>query len=126
MKKMENSRIRNWMILLAIVLLTGISLQACSPRDAGEATLTPTTAMTATLVQVSINGWFTTVWNGEPHYFITDDQGVTTRLLMDDKLAEPLGGPLELDRKRVSLTGLVTGESPVTVQVLSIQFEVQQ
>jgi hypothetical protein len=72
--------------------------------------------------QVTITGWFTTIWNGEPHYSITDDQGQTTQLLLDDEIAKPLGGPLELDRKRVTIIGEIVSDSPRIVRVLSVQF----
>ena len=72
---------------------------------------------------VIITGWFTTVWNGGPHYSITDDQGQTTLLLLDDEIAKPLGGPLELDRKRVTIVGEITRDSPRTIRVLSVKFE---
>jgi len=72
--------------------------------------------------KVTITGWFTTIWNSEPHYSITDDQGQTTKLLLDDETAKPLGGPLELDRKQVTIVGELISDSPMIVKVLSVQF----
>jgi hypothetical protein len=74
------------------------------------------------LKQVTITGWFTTIWNGKPHYSITDDQGQVTQLLLDDETAKPLGGPLELDRKRITIVGEIISDSPRIVRVLSVQF----
>jgi hypothetical protein len=74
------------------------------------------------LKQVTITGWFTTIWNGKPHYSITDDQGQVTQLLLDDETAKPLGGPLELDRKRITMVGEIISDSPRIVRVLSVQF----
>lgn len=72
---------------------------------------------------VTITGWFTTVWNGEPHYSITDDQGQTTRILLDVELAKPFGGPLELDRKRVTVTGEFVNDPQGALRILSINIE---
>jgi len=72
---------------------------------------------------VTITGWFTTVWNGEPHYSITDDQGQTTRVLLDVELAKPFGGPLELDRKRVTVTGEFVNDPQGALRILSINIE---
>jgi len=84
------------------------------------ATITPP-AQSSSLV--TITGWFTTVWNGEPHYSITDDQGQTTRILLDVELAKPFGGPLELDRKRVTVTGEFVNEPQGALRILSINIE---
>ncbi len=113
-------------------------LAACTPANAA---IEPTAALISTQVpvtrpaetavpagtttsgeQISITGWFTTVWNGKPHYFITDELGQVTELLLDPEVAKPLGGPLELDRKRVTIMGEITSLSPKTVRVLSVQF----
>ena len=76
---------------------------------------------TATAQQVSVSGWFHVIWRDfaqatqfaqttqldqRPLYVLIDDQGVTTRLLLDENLMRPLGGPLALNRKRVRITGL--------------------
>ena len=119
--------------------LSLLMLTACAPAGTGieptaaintvlapvtqPAETAPVPAATPTSVeQVSITGWFTTVWNGEPHYSITDGQGVITELLLDPEVAKPLGGPLELDRKRVTIVGEVTSHAPKTVRVVSVQF----
>jgi len=75
---------------------------------------------------ITVTGWFTTIWNGEAHYSITNDQGQTFKLQLDEELTKPLGGPLELDRKRVTITGELISEKPATIHVLSIQFAPKQ
>ncbi len=106
-------------------------LAACSPANysLGQAeTPLPETAPTAVTTAgdsarlVTITGWFVTVWNDEPHYALTDEQGQKVKLLLDDTVAKPLGGPLELDRKRVTIVGEVVSESPLVVRVLDVQF----
>jgi len=64
---------------------------------------------------------FNTITNGGPHYSITTDQGQHFDLVIDVELMKPLGGPLEVDRNLVTVTGEIVNESPLTIQVLSIQ-----
>ena len=110
-------------------------LSGCTARQTSESTATvrPTIENTVTVASpvqlpitdtntVTITGWFTTVWNGGAHYSITDAQGQTTTLLMEDAIAKPLGGPLALDRKRVTIVGEIVSDLPRTVRVLSVQF----
>jgi hypothetical protein len=111
------------------ILCLAFPLFGCTVQQTIENTATvlpPTQPPNITPTQLSnmvtITGWFTTVWNGEAHYSITDDQGQTTELLMEDETAKPLGGPLQLDRKRVTITGEIVSDSPRTVRVLSVQF----
>ncbi|MDD2923468.1 MAG: hypothetical protein PHQ36_14375, partial [Anaerolineales bacterium] len=101
----------------AIFLLIGCAAQQTteSATPAALPTQIPNTA--------TITGWFTTVWNGEPHYSITDDQGQVTKLLLDEELAKPLGGPLALDRKRVTISGEFVSDPQGALRVLSIRFE---
>jgi hypothetical protein len=98
-----------------------LALFGCTAQQTLESTAT-VVSPTQRSNTVTITGWFTTVWNGEAHYSITDDQGQTTELLMEDEIAKPLGGPLQLDRKRVTITGEIVSDSPRTVRVLSVQF----
>jgi len=105
-----------------IILCLAFPLFGCTAQQTIEST-TAVISPTYLPNTVTITGWFTTVWNGGPHYSITDDQGQTTRLLLDDETAKPLGGPLELDRKRVTIVGEIISDSPRTVRVLSVQFE---
>lgn len=71
--------------------------------------------------RITVTGWFTTIWNGEPHYWITDAQGQTFQLLLDPEVARPLGGSSELDRKQVTVLGEVISESPPVLRVVSIR-----
>lgn len=70
---------------------------------------------------VALTGWFTTIWNDEPLYSITDDQGQIIQLLLEDEIAKPFGGPLELDRRRITIVGEVVSDSPRVVRVLSVE-----
>ena len=107
---------RNAFIPFLVVLFL-ISQSGCAGRSA-----TPSTLMaTATLDRVKITGWFTTIWNTEPRYFITDDQGHTTRLLLDEEVTRPFGGPLALDRKKVTVIGEASDDLAGALHVLSIE-----
>jgi hypothetical protein len=70
---------------------------------------------------VTITGIFTTVWNGEPHYTLTDEAGNRYKVLLEEQTAQSIGGPLEADRKRVVLTGYFVDETKEVFQVTSIE-----
>lgn len=99
---------RTKILLILFVFCLSLSISACAPKPSNTVTIT---------------GWFSTIWNGEPHYSITDDQGQTTRLVLDEELAKPLGGPLALDRKRVIVSGEIVNDPQGALRVLSIRFE---
>ena len=54
-------------------------------------------------------------------YLLTDDEGKTTELSLEESKTRPLGGLLALDRKRVKVKG--TKKADERVQVDSIQYE---
>jgi hypothetical protein len=88
------------------------------PMAPTVAAITPTHPL-----QVTITGWFTTIWNGEPHYTITDDQGNAAQVILDEDVARPLGGPLKLDRQRISIVGEIISDSPMIIRAVSIKME---
>ena len=78
-----------------------------------SATLSPAGALT-------FSGWFTIIWNHEAHYFVTDDEGRTVEVLLDQNLTAPLGGPMALDRTRVTIVGVASSDAPTIIRALSI------
>ena len=72
---------------------------------------------------IALSGWFTVIWNHRTHYFLTDDQGQWTELLLDEEMVKPFGGPLAFNRKRVKIAGERVAAPPGAVRVLSIAFE---
>jgi hypothetical protein len=72
---------------------------------------------------VTLTGWLSIVWNDEPHYFLTQDDGRTVEVLLDEQLTQPLGGPLALDRSRVVVVAVVKPEFSDVFQALSIEIE---
>lgn len=107
------------LILFCLIFL----LSGCTAQKQNVESTATVAVSTQSPNIVTITGWFTTVWNGEPHYSITDDQGQTTRILLDVELAKPFGGPLELDRKRVTVTGEFVNDPQGALRILSINIE---
>jgi hypothetical protein len=91
---------------------------ALTPQPSEEAESHTTSSETLTL-----QGWLSIVWNDEPHFFLTRDDGRTVEVLLDEQLTQPLGGPLALDRTRVVILAVVNPESPDVFQALSIEIE---
>jgi len=81
----------------------------------------------------SVNGWFTILWGDSrsgssapaPAYFLTNDAGGMTPLEMDDAVAASVGGVLNLDRRRVSVSGVAglsaTGQSTLKVDSITLE-----
>ena len=64
--------------------------------------------------QTTLTGWFTFIVADYPSetglvsettYFLTEDSGARHELLIDVELMRPLGGPVALNRKRVTVEG---------------------
>lgn len=79
----------------------------------------------------SKSGLFTIVWGDSREgadqmvYFLTDEGGQKTVLALDEKLAQPMGGVLALNGKRVTIQGIwaapLAGQSmPTVMKVISI------
>ena len=84
--------------------------------------------------RVSLSGWLTVIWgDGKPGsnvaveiYMLTDDQGKSTQLSLDEKLLQSLGGILSLNGRRVIAEGEfpsapTRGVGPATLRVQSIR-----
>lgn len=109
-----------------VLLVLGICLGgACSAMSLMSENLGPSTPIPPTVAgqQLSFAGWFHVIWNGGPQYVLIDDQGRWTRLLLDEVLTRPFGGPLAFNRKRVKIVGEKVSAPPGAVRVLSIGFE---
>ena len=75
--------------------------------------------------EVSLSGWFTVIWNDRTRYFLSDDQGLWTELLLEEEMVKPLGGPLAVNRKRVKIVGERVAAPPGAVRVLSLAFDLE-
>jgi M6 family metalloprotease-like protein len=89
--------------IVATVFLAGLALCSAQPvysQTEGD--------------QASLSGWFNIIWgddangtsSGEPIYQLAEANGRTTRLLLNESLAQSLGGVLSLNGKAVSLEGV--------------------
>jgi len=73
-------------------------------------------------------GWFSIIWGdslegtSQTVYTLTDDRGQTTILMLDETLAQSLGGVLSFNRKYVNVQGVWA--SPLTGHGTSIKLNV--
>ena len=120
--------------ILATLVVGAVAFGACVAVPAIDPQLQPTAAETRSTpsapdpdpedeATVTLTGWLSIVWNDEPHFFLTQDDGQTVEVLLDEQLTQPLGGPLALDRSRVVVLAVVYPESPDVFQALSIEIE---
>lgn len=101
-------------LLLAAVLVITLWLTACQPTQ-----------------RVSLSGWFHVIWyDGPPGsgtggvtYWLDDDQGESHRLLIDEKLLQPLGGAVAVNGRRVKVTAEVVPTPLGALRVLAIELE---
>jgi hypothetical protein len=100
----------------------GLLIQVFSIAQGGIAAGTARASDVVTVAgqQVSRSGRLHIIWNGEPRFMLVADDGSAIRLLIDEALTRPFGGPRALNQKRVTITGKRVGEAPDTVRVLSI------
>ena len=120
--------------ILATLVVGTVAIGAC----AGSPTLAPQLQPTVAEFQstpsasdpdpedeatVTLTGWLSIVWNDEPHFFLTQDDGQTVEVLLDERLTQSFGGPLALDRSRVVVLAMVNPEFLNVFQALSIEIE---
>lgn len=70
---------------------------------------------------VQITGWLSLVRNGVTRYYLADDTGQIWEALIDDELISSLGGPLAVDRQRVTVSGEAQSGSSGLIRVITIQ-----
>jgi hypothetical protein len=96
---------------------------SCAEEARGNPDATQAASPPGKAQEVSLSEWFTVIWNDEPHYFPTDDQGRWTELLLDGEMTKPFVGPLALNHKRVRVVGNRVNAPFGGGRVLSIEFE---
>jgi hypothetical protein len=127
----QNNRPLQWAsLLLGALVLCACGVEGRDPLQlsdsAGATAPTPQAASpsransSSTTEPRSLEGWLSIVWNEYPHFFLTDDDGRTVEILLDEQLTTPLGGPLALDRSRVIVLAVVSPETPSVFQAISI------
>ena len=79
----------------------------------------------------TLTGWFTFIVADYPSasglvsettYFLTEDSGERYELLIDADLMRPLGGPVALNRKRVTVEGEREAVGPTAIQQFRVDF----
>ena len=79
----------------------------------------------------TLTGWFTFIVADYPSasglvsettYFLTEDSGERHELLIDADLMRPLGGPVALNRKRVTVEGEREAVEPTAIQQFRVDF----
>jgi len=119
----------------AMVLLAGLGPTGASRAEAQPSESTDhqqATSQQRATAEEALSGIFTVIWahpkpgsdvETEPGYVLTDDRGNQTELLLAESLAEPVGGPLAFNGKRVKVRGTRVPDEPRHLKVQSIQFE---
>ncbi len=88
-----------WHGLMITMVLAALLLTGSGMASAQEA------------VPISLSGWFSVVWgdaragSSTTTYTLTDENGVTTQLALDEMLVQSLGGILQYDRQYVNVEG---------------------
>lgn len=108
------------LLILAFLILTPITGVYLSKKRTETTSFNMSDSIVPDQTAVTVTGWFTTVRNGEPHYTLTDDRGEEYELTIDEKKLENLGGPLHLDRKRITVRGALQSQQPKRILVSSI------
>ncbi len=116
---LAKSRLFSLVVIAAIVFVS-----FAGNARAGDAASAEQTA--------TLTGWLTVIWgDGEPgsgystmEYWLNQDSGEVTVLLIDDKLISKAGGLLAINGKRVTVSGplrlAAAGAGPTTLQVESL------
>jgi hypothetical protein len=113
--------------ILSVCLLVGPDLAIvpalCSSAASQEATRASTgPCPTSRGKRLTRTGWFYIDWNGGPTFMLDDGKGQPIRLLLDEAVTRPFGGPRVFNRKRVRIVG-VRARGVEALCVVSIAFE---
>lgn len=124
MSSMENQNQSRWLIA---VLFLSLTLALVLVRQNRSVSVTPDTTPepppVTNLDKTTLTGWLTIVYNGEQKYLLTDDAGETSELLINDMLLTRLGGPLAIDRTRVTIVGYQEDRYHDEIIVLTLKKE---
>lgn len=110
---------------LPVLLLLGFLHGACLDEQLDLPAQSTTTVLRTAPVApekrtVQIAGWFTIIQNGETQYWLTDNEGQRTRLLLTPKLEVPPGGLRVFERKRIRVRGNLNTKPTRTLRVMQI------
>lgn len=114
----------SWMWAAMLVLGIGVAAAcAATPLTAEAPRSAASPPAVAAGEQPPLSGRFHIIWNDRTRYFLADDQGRWTELLLDEEIVKPLGGPLVLNRRRVKIVGVPVASPPNAIRVLYIGLE---
>ena len=99
------------------------ALWGCAAPSVSVPTQSPFPTQASIESPVTLRGWLSIVWNDEPHFFLTQDNGQAVEVLFDPALFQPLGGPLALDRTRVVIQAKLLPDSSDLYQAVSLELE---
>lgn len=113
--------------VLSVCLLVLPDLAVAPAFSSGSASQETTRASTGPCPttrgkRLTRTGWFYIEWNGGPTFILDDGKGKPIRLLLDEAVTRPFGGPRVFNRKRVRVTG-VRARGVEALCVVSIAFE---
>jgi hypothetical protein len=109
---------------LAVILVLAFWPVGCTGSGAPATGRESAPAQTPAESQVTcVVGLFQIIWNGEPRYFLTDDQGQRARLLIGDDVMRSVGGVLDFNLKRVEAIGEPADTFPDALRVISIKLD---
>ena len=115
-----------------LVLVAGLEPSGVSRAEAQSSVTNNREDINQQARQVSLSGVFHVTWGDPPpnsnakaktEYVLTDNQGQEKELLLDESVANPAGGPLAFNGKRVNLEGTRVADKPNHLKIRSIQFE---
>jgi hypothetical protein len=108
---------RSPLVIAACAALAGCLPPRAQPSD-------PSVSAEAGAVQpVALSGLLHIVWNTQPHYFVTDAAGSTTELLLTEEQTARLGGPLQLNGRRVRVSGQRVEQPGPALRVTTIELQ---
>src|SRR5262249_30648265 len=83
-------------VLSAVLLMVGTSCVAGTETGkgpgAGKTEGDRTVRIAGAAQRVTLTGRVHIIYNGEPRFFLVDDRGVSTRLVVDDSVMRAFGG----------------------------------
>ena len=108
---------------ITTLVVGAAALWGCASPAAPVPIQSPSATQTAIDSPVTLRGWLSIVWNDEPHFFLTLDDGQVVEILFEEALFQPLGGPLALDRTRVAIQAELMPNSSDLYQAVSVDLE---
>jgi len=111
-----------FVLLIAVIAASS----GCSASNVPADTRSPASGTAGQSVAVRdtcVVGVITIIWNGEPRYYLTTDEGETYHLQIDEETARAAGGPVSLNRQAAIVIGEVVEGVADVVRVPGIRLK---